>query len=177
MIKQAISGQQAGICPSCGKPLSDKFDKQVTKIVWAVCAGFLLLAMLFLWLQRDSGPIRALLAPVSRLNIKGQKLGAGTRENVVAPNVERVTREQFEQLRPGMEAPRVQALLGKPGTRTGNAGQGAGAPEIVHWQNPDGSNLSVLFRGGKLAMKASYGLVAKTKPEARTTSAAKTKAQ
>jgi hypothetical protein len=148
------------ICLTCRQPLSHAHDRLVARLVQIFIAVVVLVAMIALYL------LRGLIFPDLQ-QPSPAALGASLPTRAIAPpqaqnNAHNLTFANFESLKPGMTYDQVKAILkyeGEVGAVHGIAGMSGKSPgKMMHWQNPNGSNIDVLFRDNRLVFKSQFRL-------------------
>jgi hypothetical protein len=153
-----------GLCPCCGKPLSQMRDRQIAWFVNSFCLFFTLAAMAVVWYVRDPSPFYTVIEPlrhISRMNtpsVNTTSPNSRPFSGTVQHNTRSVTFQQYLQLKRGMRYREVSHIMGSKGTLTSRTRDARVLTQVYHWQNPNGSNLSVEFRRSKLAVKARFKL-------------------
>jgi hypothetical protein len=68
------------------------------------------------------------------------------------------TMDMYQRIYPGQELEDVVSLMKNPGTPTATTAAPGFVCQGYMWQNPNGSNIQVLFMNGKVHTKAQAGL-------------------
>jgi hypothetical protein len=164
LIVPMVDDVKFGVCPACNKPLSKTADARIARLVNSICLVIGVMALMLVWSLRNPGQVQqqmqVALSPWRTAWASGRQSGAGVYggRRRAHHNVRQVTARQFHRLKPAMNYRRVKSILRASGTRTGQTRAAGVLTEIYLWQNPDGSNVSVVFRNHKLAAKAQFHL-------------------
>lgn len=76
---------------------------------------------------------------------------------IVYAKTDRVAKDEFDQVRPGMTLSEVNRIIGFKGELMAES-RLMGRHELFSWANDDGSNMNVQFMDGKSHTKAQFGL-------------------
>lgn len=69
-----------------------------------------------------------------------------------------ITKEEFDQIQPGMSLDQVVAVVGAPGVVESESGSGDFSFAIYSWEGPRGANATIFFQQGAVSSKNQFGL-------------------
>ena len=78
--------------------------------------------------------------------------------DLVKPNGETITAEQFGKVNPGMSYDEVKGILGRDGFLLSEGAMAGVSTKIYVWLNNGGSNMNVTIQGGTVQGKTQVGL-------------------
>jgi hypothetical protein len=153
--KKKIS-DSANNCPFCGYPLTPetvaklKHQEQKKKRDTGIGCFFILAAILF------GSFLASLTSPKKTTTSTESTNSAPSLSEVMQPVI---TGAKFKALKTGISYKQAVALIGSEGKEMGRVDI-PGAPLTITyvWQNPTGSNATLMFQGDRLTVKSQFGL-------------------
>lgn len=108
------------------------------------------------WLMADGKELHAVF--LNGVLDSGKIVAATASPSPAHTTFQGVTMAKYLRLNVGMTYDQAVGVIGTHGEEVSRAGSGATLTVMYSWSNRDGSNMNAMFQGGKLIIKAQFGL-------------------